>query len=331
MRTILFSAQPYDHLYLDPAARKAGHELTYVEARLDASTARLAEGYPCASAFVHDRLDAAAIEQLTTRGVRAIVLRCAGFNNVDLEAADRFGLIVARVPYYSPFAVAEHAVGLMLTLNRKIHKAYNRVRENNYSLDGLLGFDLHGRTVGIVGTGAIGQATARILNGFGCKLLFVDPQPNDVCKLLGTYVPFEELLERADVVSLHCPLTPSTHYLFNEQAFARMRPGAYLVNTSRGALVDTAAAINTLKARRLGGLALDVYEEEEGLFFQDRSGQILDDDLFARLLSFNNVLVTAHQAFFTHEALEAIAATTMRNLTQIERGEPVANRIVYHR
>lgn len=329
MRTICFSTQPHDRAYLEPAAKVAGHELTFVSTRLEAATAKLAEGFPCVCAFVNDVLDAEVIDCLSECGVKAIALRCAGYNHVDLEAADRFGLVVARVPQYSPFAVAEHAVGLMLSLIRKIHKAYNRVRENNYALDGLLGFDMHSRTVGIIGTGAIGQAAARILYGFGCRLLFVDPTPQDECRNLGAYVSFDELLKRSDIITLHCPLTPKSYHLFDQAAFAKLRPGAYLVNTSRGALIDTSAAIQALKGRRLGGLALDVYEEEEGLFFQDRSSQILEDDQFARLLSFNNVLVTAHQAFFTHEALEAIAATTMRNLTQIERGEPVANRIVY--
>jgi D-lactate dehydrogenase len=327
MRILCYSTKPYDRQFLAPAAKQTGHEIHFIEPRLTLDTAKLAETYPAICVFVNDRVDAATLEQLSHGGTRAIALRCAGFNNVDLAAADRFGILVARVPFYSPYAVAEHAIGLILALNRKLHKAYNRVREQNFSLDGLLGFDIHGRTIGLIGTGAIGTATARILAGFGCKLLFDDPYPNDTCRALGTYVNRDELLQQSDIVSLHCPLNPNTHHVIDADALNQLKHGAMLINTSRGALVDTAAAIDALKSRRLGAMALDVYEEEEGLFFQDLSNQIVHDDVFARLLTFPNVLITAHQAFFTSDALESIATTTMRNLSQIERGEPVANRV----
>ena len=327
MRVVCFSAQRYDREYLQPAANELGHQWDYLEARLDPSTAALGKGYDAVCAFVNDLLDRSCLQALAAASVRFVVMRCAGFNNVDLAAAEELGIRVARVPKYSPYAVAEHTIGLVLTLNRKIHKAYNRVRENNFALEGLLGFDLHGKKFGIIGTGAIGKALADIVKGFGCQLLMHDPYPDPHCQSLGEYVELEQLLRECDIVSLHCPLTPSTKHLIGEQAFSWMKPGAMLVNTSRGALVDTQAAIAALKSKRLAGLALDVYEEESNLFFRDLSSEVIVDDVFSRLLTFPNVLITAHQAFFTREALTEIARVTMKNLTQFENGQVVENEV----
>ncbi len=319
MRVAVFSAKPHDRRFLDSA--NDGHELHYLEASLRPETAPLAAGFPCVSAFVNDRLDAEVLEALAAGGTRFVVLRSTGFNHVDLDAAGRLGLAVARVPDYSPYAVAEHAVGLILALNRKIHRAHARVREGNFALDGLLGFDMHGRWVGIVGTGKIGAAMARIMAGFGCRLLGYDPYPNPELERLGMeYVEFRELLARADVVTLHCPLTSATHHLIDAGAVAAMKDGAMLVNTSRGALVDTSAVVDGLKSGKIGNLGLDVYEEEGDLFFEDLSSQVIQDDVFSRLLTFPNVIITGHQAFFTEEALSAIAATTMANVDAFAAG-----------
>ncbi len=318
MQIVVFSAKPYDRQFLDAANAASGsrHSLTYLEAHLSPETAALAEGAQAVCAFVNDQADAAVLENLARRGVRILALRAAGFNNVDLVAAQRLGITVARVPAYSPESVAEHTVAMMLSLNRRIHKAYNRVREGNFALDGLMGFDMHGRTAGIVGTGRIGLAVARILRGFGCRLLAYDPYPSAEGAALGLdYVDVPTLLARSDIVTLHCPLTPATHHLIDAAAIGQMRRGAMLVNTSRGAIVDTRAVITGLKSGAIGLLGLDVYEEEADLFFEDLSGQMLQDDIFARLLTFPNVLVTAHQAFFTTEALTAIAETTISNIT----------------
>ena len=318
MQIVVFSAKPYDRQFLDAANAASGsrHSLTYLEAHLSPETAALAEGAQAVCAFVNDQADAAVLENLARRGVRILALRAAGFNNVDLVAAQRLGITVARVPAYSPDSVAEHTVAMMLALNRRIHKAYNRVREGNFALDGLMGFDMHGRTAGIVGTGRIGLAVARILRGFGCRLLAYAPYPSAEGAALGLdYVDVPTLLARSDIVTLHCPLTPATHHLIDAAAIGQMRRGAMLVNTSRGAIVDTRAVITGLKSGAIGLLGLDVYEEEADLFFEDLSGQMLQDDIFARLLTFPNVLVTAHQAFFTTEALTAIAETTISNIT----------------
>jgi D-lactate dehydrogenase len=324
MRIAVFSTKPYDRRFLE-AANGGGHEFAWIEARLDAATARLAEGAEVACLFVNDRADAAALEGLAAGGVKLLALRSAGFNHVDLAAAKRVGIAVGRVPAYSPEAVAEHAVALILTLNRQTHRAYNRVRDGNFALEGLLGFDLHGKTVGVVGTGQIGVAFARIMAGFGCRLLGADPQPSAACRALGMeYRPLDALLPEADIVSLHCPLTPATRHLLDARRFALMKPGAMLINTSRGAIVDTSAAIRALKSKRLGQLGLDVYEEEEKLFFEDLSGTVIEDDVFARLLTFPNVLITGHQAFFTAEAMRAIAETTMANIDAFARhGAPM--------
>lgn len=324
MRIAVFSTKPYDRRFLEQA-NAGGHDFTWIEARLDAATARLAEGAEAACLFVNDRADEAALEVLAAGGVRLLALRSAGFNHVDLAAARRLGIAVGRVPAYSPEAVAEHAVALILTLNRQTHRAYNRVREGNFALEGLLGFDLRGKTVGVVGTGQIGVAFARIMAGFGCRLLGADPQPNAACLALGLeYRPLDALLPEADIVSLHCPLTHETRHLLDARRFGLMKRGAMLINTSRGAIVDTTAAIRALKSGRLGHLGLDVYEEEEKLFFEDLSGTVIADDVFARLLTFPNVLITGHQAFFTAEAMRAIAETTMANVESFARdGRPL--------
>ena len=325
MRVAVFSTQPYDRRFLSEANAAGRHELVFLEARLATQTAAAASGAQAVCAFVNDRLDAATLEALHEMGVRLVALRCAGFNNVDLPAAARLGIAICRVPEYSPYAVAEHTAAIVLALNRKIHRAHARVREGNFALEGLLGFDLHGRTVGVVGTGKIGEAFLRIMNGFGCRLLAHDPQESAACVALGArYVPLPELLAASDIVSLHCPLTPATHHLIDAEALAAMRPGAMLVNTSRGAVLDTRAVIQALKRGTLGSLGIDVYEEEADLFFRDLSGGTIQDDVFARLLTFPNVLVTAHQAFFTEDALAAIARTTLANLDAFETdGEPV--------
>lgn len=331
IRVAMFSAQPYDRRFFEEAraARcSAGRDpvaIDYHDTTLDIGTAVLAQGCDAVCVFVNDVLDAAVLERLHGGGARAILLRCAGFNNVDLAALARLGMFAARVPAYSPEAVAEHALAMILTLNRHTHRAFNRVREGNFALDGLLGFTLHGKTAGIVGTGKIGLATARILRGFGCRVLGHDPYPCPAFGELGTMVPLDDLLEQSDVVSLHCPLTDATRHLIGHATLARMKQGAMLVNTSRGALVDTAAVIEALKSRRLGALAIDVYEQESALFFRDHSSDIIADDVFGRLTTFPNVLITGHQGFFTVEALREIAAITFGNLECWRAGMACAN------
>lgn len=315
MRVAVFSTKPYDRVSLGAANAAGAHDLVFLEARLDATTVAAAAGSQAVCAFVNDRVDADVLRALHGYGIRLVVLRSAGFNQVDLAAAAARGMAVGRVPEYSPHAVAEHTAALVLTLNRKIHRAYARVREGNFELEGLLGFDLHGRTVGVVGTGKIGECFLRIMGGMCCRLLATDLRPSPACVALGVqYLPLAELLAQSDVVSLHCPLTPQTHHLIDAQALACMKRGAMLVNTSRGAVIDTGAVIAALKSGALGSLGLDVYEEEADLFFRDLSGQVLHDDVFARLLTFPNVVVTGHQAFFTEDALAAIARTTIANL-----------------
>jgi D-lactate dehydrogenase len=323
----VFSTKRYDQAFLD-AANEGVHQLRYYEPHLDSQTVALAQGADAVCAFVNDRLDSHVIDALAGLGARLIAMRCAGFNNVDLHAAARAHISVVRVPAYSPHAVAEHAVALVLALNRKIHRAYNRVREGNFALEGLLGFDLYNRTVGVVGTGKIGIVFAEIMRGFGCELLAYDPFHNPAAEKTGVhYVELEELLSRSDIISLHCPLTPENHHLINERTLASMRNGAMLINTSRGALVDAQAAIDALKTGKLGYLGLDVYEEEADLFFEDLSGHILQDDVFSRLLTFPNVIITGHQAFFTETALRAIARTTITNITDWERTGACANEV----
>jgi D-lactate dehydrogenase len=322
VRTAVFSTRPYDRDALARANAAWGHELVFLEARLSAESVGLARGFPAVCVFVNDQVDAAVIRELAAGGTKLVVTRSAGFNHIDLAAARQAGIAVGRVPAYSPHAVAEHAMALVLTLNRKTHRAFARVREGNFALQGLLGFDLHGKTVGVVGTGRIGEAFARIAHGFGCRLLAFDPAPNDAVLALGArYVSVPELLAASDVVSLHCPLTPATRHLIDDDALAQMKRGAMLINTGRGGLVDTPAVIRALKSGQLGHLGLDVYEEEEALFFEDHSEDVIQDDVLMRLLTFPNVLVTAHQGFFTSEALGNIASTTLGNVTAFETGQ----------
>ena len=321
MKLAIFSSKPYDRTFLSRANEAAGspHELLFLDSHLDATTTPLARGAPAICPFVNDDLDRNTLLLLAGQSVRLVALRGAGFNNVDLAAARELGIRVARVPAYSPWAVAEHAVALILSLDRKIHRAYARVREGNFSLEGLLGFDLHDRTVGVIGVGRIGLVVARIMRGFGCEVLAQDPhQSDELVQLGGQYVELDDLLARADIISLHCPLTPDTHHLIDAAAVANMKRGMMLINTSRGAVIETRAVIEGLKDGRIGYLGLDVYEEEGDLFFEDLSDQVLRDDVFARLLTFPNVLVTGHQAFFTAEALTAIAETTIANVTAFE-------------
>lgn len=320
MQIAVFSTKPYDRRFLDAASAGSGHRMSFFEARLSPETCDLAAGADAVCAFVNDEVNAEVLETLGSKGIKLVALRSAGFNNVDLAAAHRLGITIARVPAYSPHAVAEHTLALILTLNRKTHRAYNRVREGNFALEGLLGFDLAGKTAGVVGTGKIGEVVCRILTGFGCKVIAQDPYPNPACADMGvTYMPPDELFSSSDIVTLHCPLTPETCHLIGHDAVERMKRGVMLINTSRGAVIDTQAVLHGLKEGKIGSLGLDVYEEEADLFFEDLSGHFIDDDLFARLLTFPNVLITGHQAFFTEEALTNIAETTIANITSFEK------------
>jgi D-lactate dehydrogenase len=323
-RLILFSARQYDADTFQQANASFNIELDFQEAHLDAETAILARGFTAVCPFVNDCVDEAVLERLHEGGTRVIALRSAGFNHVDLNAATRLGMTVTRVPAYSPHAVAEHAAGMILTLNRRLHRAVARTREGDFSLNGLLGFDLHGKTVGVIGTGIIGRVFGNIMAGFGMQLLCYDPgkPAEDLLSRGARYVELDELLANSDVVSLHCPLLPSTHHLINEHALNRMKRGAMLINTGRGGLVESRALIGALKSGQLGHLGLDVYEEEGGLFFEDHSDHLLQDDVLARLLMFPNVIVTAHQAFFTREALIEIATTTLGNVQAWASGAP---------
>jgi D-lactate dehydrogenase len=332
MRIAMFSTKPYDRRSFDAVNEGMGHEVLYLEPRLAPLTASLAAGAEAVCVFVNDDLGAAVLERLAADGTRVVLLRCAGFNNVDLAAAQRLGLKVARVPAYSPHAVAEFTIGLMLSLVRGIHRAYQRTRDGNFALEGLLGFDLHGKTVGVLGTGKIGAIVARIVAaGFGCRVLAHDVQPDPALEAIGvTYAAPRDIAAQADILTLHCPLTPDTHHVVRAETLALSKPGVMLVNTSRGGLIDTDAAIDALKSGQLGGLAIDVYEQEADLFFEDLSNEILTDDLIARLLTFPNVLVTGHQAFFTAEALGAIAEVTLGNATRIAADEALGAAEVMH-
>jgi D-lactate dehydrogenase len=321
VRIALFSIKPYDKEFFEQLNHDFQYELVFFEARLNNSTVSLASGFETVCAFVNDDLNAAVLKTLSENGTRFLTLRSAGFNHVDLKAAEQFGLSIARVPAYSPYAIAEHTVGLILDLNRRIHRAYNRVRDGNFSLDGLMGFDMHDKTVGIIGTGKIGVLVATILTGFGCKLLAYDPYPNAECQSLGVrYTSLEAIYQQSDIITLHCPLTPESHHLINVQSISQMKPNVMLINTSRGGVVDTCAVIDGLKSGKIGYLGLDVYEEESALFFEDLSNQVIQDDLFARLMTFPNVIITGHQAFFTREAMAQIAATTLENVRDFENG-----------
>ena len=328
MRVAVFSAKPYDQQFLTAVNQQYGHELEFFSPNLDEQTVALAKGFEAVCVFVNDRLDRPIIKQLSQQGIKLIALRCAGYNNVDLDAAEEFDVSVVRVPAYSPHAVAEHAIALILTLNRKIHRAYYRVREGNFALNGLLGFDLHGCTVGIIGTGKIGRIAGQILHGFGCRILAYDLYPNsEFAEKYGEYVALEDLLAQSEIISLHCPLTEDTHHLIDDRTISLMKPGVMLVNTSRGGLVDTMAVIRGLKSKKIGNLALDVYEQESKMFFEDLSGEVIQDDVFQRLLTFPNVIITGHQAFFTAEALNNIAETTLSNITAIANARPCANQL----
>lgn len=334
MKVAMFSTRAFEHSPFDAAMSLAGQglELQYLDASLSEATAGAARGCAAACLFVNDKGDAPALRSLHAQGVRMLALRSAGFNHVDLAEAERLGLVVARVPAYSPHAVAEHAVALLLAVVRRLHRALPRVRDHNFALDGLMGFDLSGKTVGVVGTGKIGRIFARIMLGFGSRVIATDLAPDAELERLGvTYVEIDRLWRESDVIALHCPLTPATHHLVDAAALSRMKPGVVLVNTSRGGVVDTRAVIDALKRGRIGGLALDVYEEEGDVFFRDLSEFALADDVLARLLTFPNVVMTAHQAFFTREAMDAIAGTTIANLAAFARGGaaaiPAENRV----
>ena len=328
MNVAFFSTKKYDQDFFNSINTDFNHKLTFFETALNKHTASLTKDYNAVCVFVNDDLNAATIEKLAKNGVQLIALRCAGFNNVDLKAAAEKNIKVVRVPAYSPQAVAEHAVALILTLNRKTHKAYNRVRENNFSLEKLTGFNLYGKTVGVIGTGIIGQCFAKIMLGFGCKVLAYDIKPNEELKRSGVeYVELETLLKASDIISLHCPLNEHTHHLIDQNAFEKMKDGAMLINTGRGALIDTSAVVEALKSEKLGYLGIDVYEQESGLFFNDLSETVNKDDDFLRLMSFPNVLITGHQGFFTKEALEQIAQVTLQNLTDFEKGAALENEV----
>lgn len=328
MEVAVFGTKSYDRQFLQAAAEGTDIEWTFIEPRLTETTAPLASPFEAICCFVNDEITSGVLHKLSEGMTKLIAMRCAGYNNVDLPKAHELGIQVARVPAYSPYAVAEHAVGLILTLNRKYHKAYNRVREGDFSLQGLLGFDLHGKTVGVIGTGKIGQIFARIMHGFGCKLLAYDVHEAEDCQKLGVkYESLDEVLGQSDIISLHCPLLPTTRHLIDYETLGKLKPGAMIINTSRGGLINTMAAIKGLKSGRIGSLGIDVYEEEADLFFEDMSESVIQDDVFARLVSFPNVLVTGHQGFFTQNALEAIAQVTVQNLKEFAAGKELTNEV----
>ncbi|MCU0354691.1 MAG: 2-hydroxyacid dehydrogenase [Cytophagales bacterium] len=328
MKITFFSTKPYDKTFFDNANKAFGFSMEYLDLPLSPHTAQLVSGSEAACIFVNDRADAETVNRLAKAGVRLLALRCAGFNNVDLKACQQAGIPVVRVPAYSPYSVAEHTLALMLTLNRKTHRAYNRVKEGNFSLDGLMGFDLHGKTVGLIGLGKIGRVTAQILKGLGCRVLGYDVATHPEALAIGVeYVPLQTLLSTSDIISLHCPLTPETYHLVNRDTIKQMKKGVMIINTGRGALIDAKAAIWGLKNEQIGYLGLDVYEEEADLFFEDLSARVIKDDTFMRLLTFPNVLITGHQAFFTQNALLNIAETTLHNIHAFAQGKPLENEV----
>jgi D-lactate dehydrogenase len=323
MRVAIFNTKSFDRVYFEKANQASHHDLVFLETRLRDESAALAAGFEGVCVFVNDVVDREVASVLAKGGTRLLALRSAGFNHVDLVATRDYGITVMRVPAYSPHSVAEHAVALLMSLTRKTHRAYERVREGNFSLQGLLGFDLSRRTIGVVGLGRIGSVFAQIMAGFGCRILGHDPM---VANHPGVeMVTRDELFRRCSIISLHCPLTPGTRHLIDAEALALTEPGVIIINTGRGALIDTAAVITALKSGHIGELGLDVYEEEEGLFFEDHSDEVIQDDVFMRLVTFPNVLVTAHQGFFTREALSAIATTTVANISAFEAGEASSN------
>lgn len=320
MKVAVFSNKPYTERFFNEVNADFGHELVFYTERLNEESVDLAKGAEVICIFVNDVCDKTVLTRLDELDVKLVALRCAGFNNVDIEAAEKLGICVARVPAYSPYAVAEHAVGLILALNRRIHLAHSRMREGNFSLESLMGFDLHGTPAGIIGTGKIGEVIVNILHGFGCELYAFDPQRKPECEKLGVhYTTLEEIYKRCAIITLHCPLMPQTRHMIDRKAIEQMQDDVMLINTSRGALIDTRAAIDGLKSGRIGYLGLDVYEEEGDLFYEDLSNQIIQDDVFARLLMFPNVIVTGHQAFFTYNAVVAIAETTLSNIAAYEK------------
>lgn len=326
MKIAVYSTKSYDRKYLELVNVKYNFDLEFFDFMLSKRTAKMAEGCQAVCIFVNDNADREVLTELAQIGVKIIALRCAGFNNVDLEAAKELGLSVVRVPAYSPEAVAEHTVGLMLTLNRRIHRAYQRTREANFSLEGLIGFNMHGRTVGVIGTGKIGLAVMRILKGFGMHILCYDPFKNPAAEELGaTYISLDELYAHSHVITLHCPATPENYHLLNAEAFKKMKDGVMIINTSRGTLIDTQAAIEALKSRKIGALGMDVYENERDLFFEDKSNEVILDDVFRRLSSCHNVLLTGHQAFLTEEALTSISDVTLSNIHALVTNQPCAN------
>ncbi len=329
MKVMLFGTQPYDQQSFERIRKSYGFEILYHRSHLNAKNALLAKGADAVCVFVNDTVDAETVRQLAELGVQLIALRCAGFNNVDLHAAARHGIPVVRVPAYSPHAVAEYAVALILSLNRKIHRAYWRTRDGNFSLHGLLGFDLYGKTAGIIGTGKIARPLIHILKGFGMEVLAYDIYPDERYALAEgiEYAALEELYRRADILSLHCPLTDQTRHMIDSTAIASMKPGVMIINTGRGQLIDTSALIEGLKEKRIGAAGLDVYEEEAAYFYEDTSDRIMDDDVLARLLSFNNVILTSHQAFFTREAIDNIAQVTMQNLSDFFERRKLPNQV----
>jgi D-lactate dehydrogenase len=326
MNVAVFSTKPYDERFLSAACGPA-HTLTFFEDRLNPKSAPLAAGFDAVCAFVNDDLSAPTLAKLAAGGTRLLALRCAGFNQVDLKAAAAHGVSVRRVPAYSPYAVAEFTLGLILALNRKIHRAFNRVREGNFGIDGLLGFDLHGSTVGFIGTGKIGLLAAKPMAAMGCRILGCDPFPSDAFRALGTYVERDTLFAESDIISLHCPLTPDSRHIIGPATLGKMKRGVMLINTSRGALVDAAALIEALKSGQVGAVGLDVYEQEAEFFYEDLSNEIIQDDVLQRLLSFPNVIITSHQAFFTETALRNIAETTVQNLNDFAAGRSSANEV----
>jgi len=328
MKLAVYSTKQYDRKYLEHVNESYGFELEFFDFLLNEHTAKTAVDCDGVCLFVNDDGGRVVLEELAGLDVKFVALRCAGFNNVDLDAAKQLGIRVVRVPAYSPEAVAEHAIGMMMTLNRHIHRAYQRTREANFSLEGLIGFNMHGRTAGVVGTGKIGIAALRILKGFGMRLLAFDPYPNPQALELGVeYVDINTLFKQSDVISLHCPLTPENHHLLDASAFSQMKDGVMIINTSRGGLIDSQAAIEALKKQKIGSLGMDVYENERDLFFEDKSNDVIQDDVFRRLSACHNVLFTGHQAFLTAEALTSIAQTTLANLSQLEKGETCANEL----
>lgn len=327
MRIAMFSAQNYERALLNELNAEHGHDLVYLEALLEPETASLAAEFPAVSVFVNDTVDCSVLKHLAKGKTKIVATRCTGFNHIDLNAAEEFDIKVVRVANYSPNSVAEFAVGLLLALNRKIHRAYNRTRESNFRLDGLMGFDLVGRTVAVIGTGKIGTIFGRIMAGFGCHVIGFDVHHSSEFERIGGRYVDAEGVATADIISMHCPLTPETYHIVGRRTLARVKDGALLINTSRGGLVDTEAAIDALKSGRLGGMALDVYEQEAGLFYKDMSSSIVSDDVLQRLISFPNVIVTGHQAFFTREALETILGTTLESISDFEAGRTLTNQI----